>query len=105
MSKIVDPLLKQGYFGAVTLTPNRLYSQLLDNLNKSALVGFPYEEIADRLKSAWNGASSQLRVYDQAQEAIQLFRQFCLDNNLLDFSLQLEVFTNISGPRCSAASI
>ena len=93
MSKIVNPLLQQGYFGAVTLTPNRLYSQLLDNLNKSALVGFPYTEIAARLKSAWSGASSQLRVYDQAQEAIQLFRQFCLDNNLLDFSLQLEVFS------------
>ena len=98
MSKIVDPLLKQGYFGAVTLTPNRLYSQLLDNLNKSALVGFPYEEIAERLKSAWSGASSQLRVYDQAQEAIHLFRQFCLDNNLLDFSLQLEVFTKFLWP-------
>jgi hypothetical protein len=93
MSKIVNPLLQQGYFGAVTLTPNRLYSQLLDNLNKSALVGFPYPEIAVRLKSAWSGASSQLRVYDQAQEAIHLFRQFCLDNNLLDFSLQLDVFS------------
>ncbi len=98
MSNIVNPLLQQGYFGAVTLTPNRLYSQLLDNLNKSALVGFPYTEIADRLKSAWNGASSQLRVYDQAQEAIHLFRQFCLQNNLLDFSLQLEVFTEFLWP-------
>ena len=98
MSKIVDPLLQQGYFGAVTLTPNRLYSQLLDNLNKSALVGFPYLDIADRLKSAWSGASSQLRVYDQAQEAIHLFRQFCLANNLLDFSLQLEVFTKFLWP-------
>ena len=98
MSKIVDPLLQQGYFGAVTLTPNRLYSQLLDNLNKSALVGFPYLDIADRLKSAWSGASSQLRVYDQAQEAIHLFRQFCLQNNLLDFSLQLEVFTKFLWP-------
>lgn len=93
MSKIAEPLLQQGYFGAVILTPNRLYSQLLDNLNKSALVGFSHLEIAQRLRSAWNGASSQLRVYDQAQEVIQLFRQFCLDNNLLDFSLQLELFT------------
>lgn len=92
MARIASPLLQRGYFAAVSLTPNRLYSQLLDNLNKSALVGFPHTEISDRLSAAWNGASSQLRVFDQAQEAIILFRQFCLQHNLLDFSLQIEVF-------------
>lgn len=92
MARIVDPFLRQGYFGSITLQPNRLYSQLLDNLNKSALVGFPYTGISERLRSAWNGASSQLRLYDQAQEAIHSFRQYCLENNLLDFSLQLELF-------------
>lgn len=98
MSKIVQPLRQQGYFGAVTLTPNRLFGQLLDNLNKSALVGFSHNEIADRLKSAWGGASSQLRVYDQAQEAIRQFRQFCLANNLLDYSLQIEIFIKYLWP-------
>ncbi|MBA4419784.1 MAG: hypothetical protein C0391_01410 [Anaerolinea sp.] len=92
MAHVAGPLLQRGYFAAVSLTPNRLYSQLLDNLNKSALVGFPHTEIATRLSSAWNGASSQLRVFDQAQEAINLFRQFCHQHNLLDFSLQIEVF-------------
>ncbi len=92
MSKIVNLLLQQGYFGAITITPHRLYSQLLDNLNKSALVGFPVNEIASRLKSAWIGPGSQIRVYDQAQEAILLFRNYCIENNLLDFSLQVEVF-------------
>jgi hypothetical protein len=83
---------KEGYFAAVNLDPNRLYSQLLDNLNKSAIMGFTHTEIGGRLKSAWNGPTSQLRVYDQAQECIELFRQFCLNNNLLDFSLQMQVF-------------
>ncbi len=81
-----------GYFAAITIDPNRLCSQLLDNMNKAALVGFPYQEIADRLKKAWNGPSSQLRVYDQAQDCINLFRQFCLNNQVLDYSLQMEVF-------------
>ena len=82
----------EGYFAAITIDPNRLCSQLLDNMNKAALVGFPYQEIADRLKNAWSGPSSQLRVYDQAQDCINLFREFCLKNQLLDYSLQMEVF-------------
>ncbi len=82
----------EGYFAAITIDPNRLYSQLLDNMNKASLVGFPYGEIGDRLKKAWSGPSSQLRVYDQAQDCINLFREFCLHNQLLDYSLQMEVF-------------
>lgn len=84
----------EGYFAAINIDPNRLYSQLLDNLNKSALVGFPHTEIGPRLKEAWDGPSSQLRVYDQAQDCIDLFRRFCLQHNLLDFSLQIELFTH-----------
>ncbi len=82
----------QGYFAAVKIDPNRLYSQLLDNLNKSALVGFPHTEIHSRLKDAWEGPASQLRVYDQAQDCIDQFREFCLANGLLDYSLQIELF-------------
>lgn len=93
MARVVLPLLQLGYFGSLSIPRNRLYSQLLDNLNKSAVVGFPHTEIAQRLASAWQGQSSQLRVYEQAQEAIVLFRQYCLDNNLLDFSLQVSTFT------------
>ncbi len=93
MAKIVEEKrVREGYFAAVKMDPHRLYSQLLDNLNKAALVGFPYPEIGDRLKSAWSGPTSQLRVYDQAQDCINLFREFCLENHLLDFSLQMELF-------------
>ncbi len=88
----------EGYFASLNLDPNRIFSQLLDNLNKSALVGFPYQEIGPRLKSAWNGLSSQLRVFDQAQDCIQLFRTHCLENNLLDYSLQIETFIQYLWP-------
>jgi hypothetical protein len=49
MAHIVRPLLEEGYFESVTIDRNRLYSQILDNLNKSAVVGFPVEEIGSRL--------------------------------------------------------
>lgn len=92
MARLVGPLLEQGYFEAVAIPPNRLYSQILDNLNKAASVGFPESEIGERLKAAWVGEPGQLRVYADAQECADRFRQYCLDHNLLDFSLQLQIF-------------
>ncbi|MBN1955394.1 MAG: hypothetical protein JW900_10135 [Anaerolineae bacterium] len=92
MARLVRPLLEEGYFETVTIDRNRLYSQILDNLNKAAVVGFPYTEIGARLKSAWGGEQSQQRVYDEVQECATLFRRHCLAHNLLDFSLQIELF-------------
>ena len=92
MARLVRPLLDQGYFETITIDRNRLYSQILDNLNKAAVIGFPYTEIGRRLKAAWGGESSQRRIYDEAQECASRFRQHCLAHNLLDFSLQIEVF-------------
>jgi len=98
MAGIVYPLLDQGFFNSLTLEPNRLFSQILDNLNKAAVVGFPYTEIGSRLQSAWIGEPAQTRVYEDAQECAIRFRKFCLDHNLLDFSLQLEVFWRFLWP-------
>jgi hypothetical protein len=92
MAHIVRPLLDEGYFESVTLDRNRLYSQILDNLNKSAVIGFPMDEIGSRLDSAWFGDPAQRRVYADAQESALRFRQYCYANNLLDFSLQMHVF-------------
>ena len=92
MARLVRPLLDQRYFESIAISRNRLYSQIVDNLNKAAVVGFPHTEIGARLKAAWVGESSQARVYDDAQDCANRFRQFCLENNLLDFSLQIEVF-------------
>ena len=92
LAHIVRPLIDQGYFESVTIDRNRLYSQILDNLNKSASVGFPYTEIGSRLDSAWYGDPTQRRVYVDAQDCARRFREFCLAHNLLDFSLQLEIF-------------
>lgn len=94
MAHIVRPLIEtEGFFESLTINRNRIYSQILDNLNKSAIVGFPHQEIGQRLKQAWIGNIEQLHIYDDVQSCANHFRQFCLDHNLLDFSLQVEVFT------------
>ena len=99
MAYLVRPLLEQGYFQSLTIDRNRLYSQILDNLNKAAVVGFPYTEIGSRMDTAWFGDPGQRRIYQDAQECATRFREFCLEHNLLDFSLQLEIFSNILWPQ------
>jgi hypothetical protein len=95
MAHLVRPKLDEGFFESVTIDRNRLYSQIIDNLNKSAIVGFDYREIADRLSAAWTGDPAQRRVHLDAQACATMFREYCLENNLLDFSLQLDIFANL----------
>ncbi|MFN8381329.1 MAG: hypothetical protein U0V02_05285 [Anaerolineales bacterium] len=96
MAHLVRPLIEEkGYFQSLTINRNRLYSQILDNLNKAAAIGFPHTEIQERLDSAWFGDPAQRRIYADGQECASLFRSYCLENNLLDFSLQLDVFANV----------
>jgi len=95
MAHLVRPLLDQGYFESVSIDRNRLYSQIIDNLNKAAVVGFGVDEIGERLTSAWGGDPAQKRVYANAQDCANRFRAYCLAHNLLDFSLQFEIFANI----------
>ncbi|HUG34150.1 MAG TPA: UvrD-helicase domain-containing protein [Anaerolineales bacterium] len=95
MAHIVRPLLDVGYFESVTIDRNRLYSQIIDNLNKAAVIGFPHTEIGTRLDASYFGDPAQRRVYADAQDCANRFRQYCLEHNLLDFSLQLEIFSNV----------
>ncbi len=99
MAHNVRPLIEnQGFFESLTINRNRIFSQILDNLNKAAIVGFPIEEIGTRLKSAWVGDIEQLHIYDDVQVCTLQFRKFCLENNLLDFSLQIELFIKYLWP-------
>jgi hypothetical protein len=63
------------------------------------VIGFPHTDIGSRLDASYFGDPAQRRVYTDAQECANRFRQYCLDHNLLDFSLQLEVFANILWPQ------
>lgn len=93
MAYIVQPLIeKENYFKALAITRQRLYAQILDNLNKAALIGFPPDEIGARLAAAWIGNPTQKNAYAELQVCVDRFRAFCFQHNLLDFSLQTELF-------------
>lgn len=93
MWRLVEPLmLTQGYFGDLAIRRDRLLSQLIDNLNKSALVGFDHTQIFERLRGAWTGEADRIKTFWQAQDCATQFRAFCRARNLLDFSLTTELF-------------
>ncbi len=96
MTQAIDPLLREGYFDpnvvSVTITLPRLMSQLLDNLEKAAIMGLPHTEVAERLKNTLHTEISSRVAFDHAQEAVIAFHDFCLRNNLLDFGMRLEIF-------------
>lgn len=104
MDQMLEPFIQEGAFGDVTVSRSRLLSQVIDNLNKAALVGFPHTEIGARLSAAWSGPSSRMRVYDAVQRVASAFRDYCLQHNLLDFSLQVETFIRHvwTQPECRA---
>jgi hypothetical protein len=93
MWRIVEPLVvREGYFSDLTIRRGRLLSQLIDNLNKSALVGFDHTDIYRRLRSAWTGSPDHLSAFWQAQDCAIRFRAYCLEHGLLDFSLVTEAY-------------
>ena len=93
MTRAIEPLVNQrDYFNSVRIDRARLYSQIVDNMNKAALVGFPIGEIGVRLRSALGGGVEQAHIFNDAQACAQAFREYCLARNLLDFSLTVEVF-------------
>jgi hypothetical protein len=93
MTRFVEPeIQRRDYFNSVHIHPNRLYTQIVDNLNKAAVVGFSPDSIGERLKAAWNGETEQAYIYDDVQVCASLFRAVCYQNNLLDFSLQMSLF-------------
>lgn len=98
MARVLGPLLADGYFESVAIDRNRLYSQVIDNLNKAAVNGYPHTEIGARLSLAAPGDPEQLRIHQDAQNAARHFRDYCLAHNLLDFSLQIELFANFLWP-------
>ncbi len=92
MAHLVRPHLEEGMFTGLTINRHRLYSQLIDNLNKAAFNDYPLSEISTRLKASWPAESGQKHIFDEVQTCVDEFRRFCLQHNLLDFSLQLHVF-------------
>lgn len=96
LRQAIDPLLRQGYFDPnvvpITISLPRLMSQILDNLNKAALIGLPHTEVGARLAASLGAEPSSRVALEHTQVCINQFREFCLTCNLLDFSLRIETF-------------
>ena len=45
LGQLIQPLLNKGYFGELSLRPQRIISQLIDNLNRAAVNGYPIAEV------------------------------------------------------------
>ncbi len=92
MARLIEPKLDAGYFSGLTASRSRVFNQVMLALHKCAAAMIPFESYADIMKESWGGDGALLPVFDQTQECGKLFRDTCLRNNLLDYSLQLEVF-------------
>lgn len=95
MQRFVQLAFEQGEFDAIRLDPNRVVSQVLDNLNKASLHGFSIEEAYQRLElSVPQGEqmTARLNVLQTAKRISQAYRAHCLAESLVDFSLWISLF-------------
>ena len=93
MAGYVFEAIKTGVFDSVSLSPAAIMRQTLDNLSKAAVNRLSLDDVADRLIAAWGGRhSSRPPVYRASVDVARRFRERCLQDNLLDFSLQIELF-------------
>jgi len=95
MEKQLEPLFDEGFFQGITIERSRLYSQIMDNLNKAAIIGYPVKEIAERLEPAAYQEPALVNAFRDVQESAIRFRKFCLDHCLVDYSLQIELMNQL----------
>ena len=93
MAKLIRPKLDAGYFNGLTSSLSRVFNQVMLALHKCAAAEIPFDQYAEIMKLSWGGDAAMLPVFDQTMECGLLFRETCLCHNLLDYSLQLEVFS------------
>lgn len=92
MARFANPAIAAGRFEGVNIAPRRVISQTFDNLNKAATLRFSLDEVVTRLITAWGDRhSSRPPVYSASREIAEQFRAYCLEHNLIDFSLGIEL--------------
>lgn len=96
LRQAISPLLREGYFDPqvvpITISLPRLMSQILDNLNKAALIGLPHTEVGGQLAASLTLEPASRVALEHTQACVNRFRDTCLARNLLDFSLRIETF-------------
>lgn len=92
MWRIIKPEMDGGMFSDLRLRPQQIVSQILDTLNRAALNQLTIEEAERRQLNSWAGDGEHLRHLRDASSTARKFREHCLENNLLDLSLIVQVF-------------
>jgi hypothetical protein len=92
MWRLVQEDLDAGAFTDLRLRPQQIISQLLDTLNRAALNRLTLDETIERQLAAWSGEKERLRHLQNAGAIAHRFRDYCLQNSLLDLSLTIQVF-------------
>jgi hypothetical protein len=95
MAELVDAAIDQGEFDALRLDRSRVITQVIDNLNKAALLDMGIDEVYRRLELAvplGEQRTARLNALAAAERISQAFRALCLRETLLDFSLQVVLF-------------
>jgi len=95
MAQLVDAAMAQGEFDALRVERSRVISQVLDNLNKAALLDLDIDATYQRLELAvppGEHRTARLNALGAAQRISHAFRHLCLQQTLLDFSLQVVLF-------------
>ena len=95
MRALVEAAINQGDFDGLRVDDNRIISQVLDNLSKAALHGFTIDQAYARLELAVPSGEQRtmrLNALRAAQQVTHAYRALCLEQSLVDFSLQTELF-------------
>ena len=93
MAKLIRGKREEGYFNSLTAAPSRVFNQVMLAMHKCAAAEIPFDDYAQIMRESWGGDGALLPVFEQTMECGKIYREFCLRNNLLDYSLQLEIFT------------
>lgn len=94
MNHLVDEQIRSGIYESISLRRGQIIRQTLDNLNKAAVNAFSLDEIEARLITAWGDRhSSRPPVYRASIDLASKFRALCREHSLLDFSFQVELYT------------
>jgi hypothetical protein len=97
MARFVDEAVRNGEFDAVNVSPQQIARQVVDNLGKAAIMGIDYREIPHLLADAWGPERPRKHVlaYQAAGRVAHAYRRYCLEHRLLDYSLQIELFSRL----------
>jgi hypothetical protein len=97
MSEFVRAAVERGEFDAVSISPQQIARQIVDNLTKAAIMRIDYHHVPTLLADGWGEERPRKRLlaYEAGGRVAEEYRRYCLDNNLLDFPLQLEMFSHL----------